>query len=127
MGYIESSTHFTKAELACKCCGVAQMDEGFMRALEVLRMEYGNPLSIVSGYRCPKHNTAVSFTGENGPHTTGMAVDIGIQGSEAYELIAIAIRLGFRGFGLKQKGTGRFVHLDLCRGPEYPRPRFWTY
>ena len=43
--------HFTDDELACECCGVADMDDGFMRMLGRLRRALGVPLPVTSGYR----------------------------------------------------------------------------
>lgn len=104
------------------------MNQAFMVKLEAVREECGFPLPVTSGYRCPKHNQSVSTTGEGGPHTTGRAVDIAVSGEQAFRLIQVAILHGMTGFGLRQSGTSRFVHLDdLTLDDGYPRPRFWTY
>ncbi|MEO5335233.1 MAG: D-Ala-D-Ala carboxypeptidase family metallohydrolase, partial [Magnetococcus sp. YQC-5] len=97
--------HFSKDELACKCCDQMQMDPGFMTVLEDLRVAYGKPLKITSGYRCAKHNTEVAKTGTKGPHTTGKAVDIQIAGSDAHLLLTLALAKGFPRVGLSQAGS----------------------
>lgn len=122
--------HFSKAELECKCCGQMQMDPAFMDNLEALRVSYGKPLKITSGYRCAKHNANVAHTGAKGPHTTGKAVDIQIAGSDAHLLLTLALTKGFPRVGLSQAGSveSRFLHLDtLTQADGFPSPTCWTY
>ena len=122
--------HFSHDELKCKCgCNTAAMDDGFMQKLEKLRVAFGKPMRVTSGYRCPAHNKAVSKTGATGPHTTGMAVDIQISGADAFKLITIAAYFGITGIGVKQNGphSKRFVHLDALTGKGKPRPTIWSY
>lgn len=119
--------HFTKEELECKCgCGgLPELD--FVKKLERLREELGFPMPVTSGYRCPDYNARVSSTGRTGPHTTGRAVDIGVDRYRAWRLILEAMP-EFTGIGLQQKGQGRFVHLDdLPNAEGQPRPTVWSY
>jgi len=122
--------HFRDHELKCRCCGKNLMDPEFMEKLEVLRVHFDTPMVVTSAYRCPKHNYTVSTTGAKGPHTTGKAIDISIAGSDAHYLVRLAMRMGFTGIGINQKGAhiSRFVHLDTLTEEEgYPRPRVWSY
>jgi uncharacterized protein YcbK (DUF882 family) len=124
--------YFTLDEFRCKgsaCCGgAAYMHPGFIQALDDLRHEFGKPLFITSGYRCPQHNQRVSSTGANGPHTTGKAADIGVRGKDALHLVGLAVKHGFTGVGVQQKGSGRFIHLDMLdNAPGQPRPWLWSY
>ncbi len=120
--------HFTNEELACRCCGVNAMKPEFMDRLEILRGVARFPFVITSGYRCPKHNDAVSSTGRSGPHTSGQAVDIAVSGNKALRLIALAVEAGFTGVGVKQHGSSRFVHVDDLPAAEgRPRPWIWSY
>lgn len=120
---------FHPAEFECQCkCGRSEMVPAFVADLEALRTAYGKPLIVSSGYRCPAHNARVSSTGLDGPHTTGRAVDFAIRGADAYQLMSLAIRMGFTGVGVNQKGGGRFLHLDkLPGGASQPRPMVWSY
>lgn len=121
--------HFSMAELECKCgCGRMEVPKGFLDKLEELRAAYGKPMIITSGYRCPKHNNAVSASGFDGPHTLG-AVDIAVSGADAHELLQHAFMIGFTGIGIKQKGhlLSRLVHLDDLPVHIHPRPRVWSY
>jgi len=120
--------HFTSAELACKCgCGMLPAQD-FMDKIEKLRLSLGFALPVTSAARCPEHNAKVSGTGRTGPHTTGRAIDIGVQGSRAHSLLMTALAMGFTGIGVAQKGGGRFIHLDdLPNSPTSPRPFIWSY
>lgn len=107
-----------------------------VQALEALRVEFGVPMRISSGYRCATHNMEVSSTGPEGPHTVhelnNITVDVLEFGANAYELLELAITHDFSGIGLKQHGpiAQRFIHLD--RLPQRlrsnrPRPTIWSY
>ena len=56
-------------------------------------------------------------------------------GDEALDDIAVtakigsALVVGFTGLGVKQKGEGRFLHLDDLGTGEHtvPRPALWSY
>lgn len=122
--------HFSRAEFACKCgCGENKIADDFVAKLNVLCAEVPEAIVVTSGYRCPTHNAAVSKTGLTGPHTTGRAADLALQGRRAVELLTLALAGGqFTGFGLNQKGAGRFLHLDdLPNAAGQPRPHCWTY
>ena len=116
--------NFRASEFECRHCGTLHMEEAFLDVLQAIRGEYGRPMRVTSGYRCPEHNEAVSHTGKTGPHTTGLAADIGVAGTDAYDLLKIAFARGVHGIGSNQAGDWerRFVHLDLL-----PRKAHWTY
>lgn len=128
-----SVRYFKESEFRCRgrnCCGgEAKVQPALVYALDDLREAYGKPLVITSGYRCPAHNQAVSTTGPNGPHTTGLACDIAISGRDAYTLLRLAMASGkFTGVGVHQSGYGRFLHLDMI--PDslgHRRPWVWSY
>ncbi len=110
-------------EWACKGTGKIIIVPDFLDRIEELRTRVGFALPITSGYRSPEYNARVSDTSSNGPHTTGMACDIAVTGIKAMTLISTALQLGFVGIGVNQKGTGRFVHLDMARTV----PAIWSY
>lgn len=123
--------NFTKEEMQCRCgCGMLPTEE-FMVRLQELRDELDFPLPVTSGARCPAHNQAVASTGDTGPHTYGLAADISVYGTQAHKAIATALKLGFTGVGVKQKGNhlSRFVHFDIVPVDDslHPRPWIWTY
>jgi len=122
------TANFSEAELACKCgCGMLP-ERDFMDRVQNLRNSLGKPMIVTSAARCPEHNSRVSRTGRTGPHTTGRAIDIGIEGAYALKLVELALAHGFTGIGVNQKGAGRFIHIDdLKFAPGRPRPWIWSY
>lgn len=119
---------FKDSEFACSHCSENKMDPVFLSEIDELRSQYGKPLTVSSGYRCPTHNAQVSETGATGPHTTGRAVDFLIDRTNAYGLLKIALNMGFTGIGINQKGGARFLHIDnLPNAPNQPRPTVWSY
>jgi zinc D-Ala-D-Ala carboxypeptidase len=116
--------NFTEAEFRCSHCGRIEMRPDFMARLQSLRLAYGKPMKITSGYRCPEHPEEVKKKAP-GTHTLGCAADIAVEGTDAFELLRHAMRMGFTGIGIKQKGPGRFIHLDTH--DKSPRPNVWSY
>lgn len=117
-------------EWACKGTGRIMVETDFLDRFERLRVAFGRPLIITSGYRSPEHNRQVSATGDDGPHTTARAVDIRIYGTWALDVIRRALDEGFTGIGVMQLGPrgGRYLHLDdLPDAPDRPRPWIWSY
>ena len=117
--------NFTLSEFACKCgCDSdgSEMNEDFLLAIQALRTQAGFPFPITSGYRCPKHPVEARKT-TAGSHSRGVAVDIGVTGERALQVLKLALNDGkFTGIGVNQKGSGRFIHLDMD-----PRTAIWTY
>jgi uncharacterized protein YcbK (DUF882 family) len=126
---MNATRYFQPFEFNCKCCGHNYMEQEFIERLDTLREACDFPFEIVSGYRCKLHNSRVSSTGDNGPHTTGRAADIACGGERAITLLSHACKLGlFTGIGVKQHGASRFIHLDdLPPHIKRPRPWIWTY
>lgn len=117
--------YFKRDEFTCKHCGENEIQKVFVDRLDALRGIVGFPLIVNSGYRCPVHDAAV---GGAGPHTTGRAADLRVDRERALRVIVEAGRLGFTGFGVKQQGASRFLHLDdLPAEPGRPRPTIWSY
>jgi len=120
-------TYFSYHELKCKCgCNQLGFTDDFLERLDQLREAYGKPIIISSGYRCPEYNAEVSSTGSDGPHTC-CAVDISVMGQDAHRLLSEALKMNFKGIGIKQKGLGRFIHLDDMPDQPGPRPWIWSY
>ena len=124
--------YFKPEELKCNCDDCysvgEEMSDTFMRKIEFIRGQLGFPFYVMSAYRCSQYNNKVSTTGLNGPHTTGRAMDIGVRGEKAYELVKEAYLAGFTGIGIQQTGESRFIHLDdLTPADGFPRPFIWSY
>jgi zinc D-Ala-D-Ala carboxypeptidase len=120
--------NFSEREFKCKYTGACKMDEDFMDKLQALRTEYGRPLTITSGYRHPTGHPVERRKGRPGAHSMGMAADIACSGHDAHEILYLAMRLGFTGIGVSQKGDSRFLHLDTVPHEILAvRPNIWSY
>ncbi len=126
--------YFMSHELQCRCnkCDSTghEMKPELMEPLIVLRGTMNFPFLVSSAYRCPSHNNKVSKTGFEGPHTTGLAIDIVIGSTPAYYFLEAAYAMKvFTGIGINQKGAVRFIHLDVLdpQNLKYTRPMLWSY
>ena len=119
------TNYFTESELSCNCCGENSFSPITQSRFNSLREEAGFAMNMTSGYRCQEYNVKIGATQT---HATGQAGDISCTHKQAYRLIELAPKHGFTGIGVKQKGSGRFVHLDdLEEIPGRPRPHVWNY
>ena len=114
--------NFTEEELACNHCGENKCQDEMVSLLQKLRDDVGFPIKISSGYRCPAWNKSVGGH-PNSSHMEGLAIDIACSGGKALKIVEAAIRLGFVGVGISQRGS-KFVHLDLKKTPT---KRLWSY
>ena len=105
--------NFARDEFACSHCGECDMDREFMDALQDLRNQFG-PITPSSGYRCANHPVeARKRKPGTGTHSSGKAADISISRGDAVRFLRLAMMDGrFTGFGVQQKNSGRFIHLD---------------
>ena len=129
MDWNKYKPYFSKREFDCKHTGKNLMRKEFMDVLLDIRKTYNRPMIITSGYRDPSHPAEVAKgdVSSGGAHTYGVACDIAVRGTDAMDLLVIAYGYGIRRIGLKQSGTGRFMHLDMgdrCSG--FPQS-LWSY
>ena len=116
--------NFSASEFECPCCGKSVMNMNTITRLQSLRSEYYKSIRPVEGggYRCE------AYDGKKGVHTMGRAIDPGIPREDMYEFLALAIKHGFTGIGLKQKKGKWQMHIDDYEGDAIrPRPWIWTY
>jgi len=119
--------YFTPEELQCSHCQKDGINSEFMEKVSALRKQLGFPFIVTSAYRCPEHPIEARKASV-GAHTTGRAIDIGVSGMSAYLVLQGALKAGFRGIGVQQKGEGRFIHLDdIEDSGNRPRPWVWSY
>lgn len=104
--------NFNLKEFQCPCCGSVKIDSNLVMLLQELRRLIGKPITITSGYRCPKHNKEVGGV-EESFHTQGLAVDI-TGDFNIVQVSLLARTVGFGGIGIYTKRN--FLHLDL--GPK---------
>ena len=120
--------NFRQEEFDCKHSGINEMKPEFIAMLQQLRTTYGKPMMITSGYRDKTHPIEAKKS-RPGAHATGQAADIGVDRSDAYKVLKLALEIGFTGIGIKQKGSGRFLHLDSIEPntKDFLRPTIWSY
>ena len=127
--------NFSRDEMACKHCGICDLQPAFMDLLQALRTAWGGPLRVTSGYRCPQHPVEAAKEAP-GAHTLGCAADIGVSGQRALRLLSVALKgfddqdWDFQAVGVQQKGpwAKRFLHLDTAPdSPGRPRPHLYSY
>lgn len=121
--------HFDRSEFLCSHCGKEGMRQETLDRLGRLRLAYGQPLVITSGYRCKDHPVEAKKASGPGAHTLGCAVDIRAIGREAFQLVKLAYGLGYTGIGISQReGQPRYVHLDDADAATgLVRPTTWSY
>ncbi len=101
-----------------------KMDPKLLSMLDELREEYGYPIILNSSYRSPDHPIE-AVKSNPGEHTYGAAVDIKCAGGEnTFNLVAAAIKVGFRRIGISRKSN--FVHVGIGY-PNAPETTIWTY
>jgi uncharacterized protein YcbK (DUF882 family) len=95
-----------------------------MDLIQEARNELG-PLNITSAFRCSTHNSNVSSTGENGPHTTGCAIDISVRDSQHRKELITYFAPKVTGLGIAKS----FIHIDLLTEEDgfAARPNSWVY
>jgi uncharacterized protein YcbK (DUF882 family) len=106
------SAHFTKEEMACRCCGDLKIEERLLSGLETLRKIANAAIVVQDAYRCPKHNEEVGGTADS-EHTRGLAADVRIPGLSLQEMYDLARKVPeFENGGIGAYDGG-FLHLDV--------------
>lgn len=103
------SEHFSTWEFRCPDCGQVILDPELIPTLERIRARFGRPMTIISGYRCQVHNTAIG----GGPeHPMGKAADVLIDGNQDRGPLIKAAH----DEGLKRIGDGRnVIHIGISK------------
>ena len=121
--------NFSEEEFKCKHCGEVDMKDTVLNFLQAWRDHIGAGVTINSRFRCGEHNNAVSSTGTDGPHTSGLAIDISTQPQLQYKLLNFAFNYEPRPTGIGIAKT--FTHLDWLTAEQDDkykiRPNVWKY
>jgi hypothetical protein len=126
---VSECKNFSREELKCRFSGECEIEEDSLNKLQALREEWGKPMKLSSAYRAAQHPRERTKPNGPGHHhgvngNGGMAFDVLISGEDVPPFIALAIKHGFRGIGVNQKGdwNQRFIHIDT-------RDKFacWSY
>lgn len=120
------SPYFRKEEFICKETGRCDMRPDFMDIMLEIRMIFGKPMVVTSGYRDPKHPMERGKS-QPGEHCYGCCADIHVTGADAIDLMLVALSCGIKRVGVNQKGDlkGRFIHLGIGN-PVFPSA-MWSY
>lgn len=107
------SDHFDSEEFACKCCGLVEMEDSLIDALEELRFDVKRPVIVVSGFRCEKHNKEIGGS-DDSQHVKGKAADIWVMGMPLLSLFTKVVNVPlFRNGGVGVYPDHGFIHVDV--------------
>lgn len=109
------SPHFRVREFACKDgTDPVFLSPRLVELLEQVRVHFGAPVTVTSGYRTPAHNQAAPGASPRSQHLYGRAADIRVAGHAPAQVAAYAETLlpGCGGIGVYPG----FVHLDVRPG-----------
>lgn len=105
------SEHFNSTEFACKDgCGASDVNTELVTVLEDVRAHFNQPVYVVSGRRCTKHNNAVGGA-KHSQHLLGTAGDIKVK-NVAPKVVADYLESKYP----NKYGIGRyktFTHIDI--------------
>jgi len=113
--------YFRPDEFSCRCgCGLNNINEQLVGALDMARKDAGIAFGISSGCRCATHNRHVGGVADSA-HVGGFAVDIQVRNSADRLRIIKALTRYFDRIGLDRN----FLHVDI--DPSKPGPALWLY
>ena len=112
------SKYILRSEYECPCCGELPPDfgvynyEDFFELFDDIREEWGKPIIINSGYRCPKHNSYVGGSPLSA-HLFGMALDLDCKDDCEVDELYNHITSMYPSFRIgTYKGDSTFIHID---------------
>lgn len=103
--------HFRLREFECPCCHCARLCPLLVELLEAVRAQWGKPVVISSGYRCPSHNRRVKGAARS-LHLEGRAADVLVPFNEQPAVEVFARRAGFT--QVIPYGRRNFIHLAVA-------------
>ena len=111
-GSRQITDHFRVYEFACSDgSDVVFVSQALADILENIRVHFGKPVHINSGYRTVSYNKTVSGSSSTSQHCNGLAADIRVEGVKPSDVAAYAEQL-MPSYG----GVGRyatFTHVDV--------------
>jgi uncharacterized protein YcbK (DUF882 family) len=116
------SKYLLRSEYECPCCGglppdlnPPEIDEpysSFFMTFTDIRREWGKPINITSGYRCPRHNRHVGGVPLS-VHQWGLALDLDCEDEDEVEaLLKVIESIDFKLRIGTYRHTGTFIHID---------------
>ena len=113
------SEHFKVREFRCQDgSDPVFIDSELVELLEKIRVHFGKPVTITSGFRTAAHNATVAKAAKYSQHLYGKAADIQVEGISVENVYAYADKLlgNAGGCGIYPPGLGRangWVHVDV--------------
>lgn len=105
--------NFDKSEFKCHCCDLNLVKYKLVTVLQAIRDHFGEPIIVLSGTRCPKHNKEVGGA-KNSQHMLGNAADIHMKRVSPKDIATFAKTLMPGWGGIKAYPT--FTHIDIRAG-----------
>ncbi|GEM_PF-833006 len=109
MNKLRVSFYFSLNEFECPCCKRVMIDERLLEKLEALRILWGKPLIITSGYRCESYNKEIGGV-PNSLHMRGQAADLAIPEREQGRFLTLSKLVGLRVIPYPSRN---FIHVEL--------------
>jgi len=110
--YDQITRHFNTKEFKCRgkdCCGhSAPINPELLKRLEQVRLFFGMPLKITSGFRCQVHNKSIGSMSTS-QHTKGLAADFLVPKCFTSDHMAVYCKRYFNGIGI----YNTFIHVDM--------------
>ena len=120
--YKKLSKHFSSSEFENSTDEEFYIDVVLLEKLELVREEFGEPITITSGYRSPAHNSKIGGSSSS-QHCLGKAADIrpSVSSKEKLDKLYLICENYFEAIGDgRNKG---FIHVDTRVG----KKRRWDY
>lgn len=102
--------NFNLIEFQCPCCHTVKLHPALLRRAVLLRLAWGRPVVINSGYRCEEHNSKVGGV-KGSLHRQGRAIDVRVDGSAQEAFRQLALSCGFERVLLY--GERNFAHMEI--------------
>lgn len=116
-GWWKDIKYFTRDEFKCKCGGKyckgfhAEPQEKLVRVADAVREALDAPAIVTSGVRCTRHNANVGGV-SNSRHLSGKAMDFGVKGKTADQILAEVNKHSEIRYAYKIDNS--HVHMDIA-------------
>lgn len=111
-GAKQITPHFKVREFACSDgSDVVFVATSLVDILEAIRVHFGRPVTVTSGYRTVSYNASIKNSSKKSQHCNGLAADIQVEGHTPLEVYNYACSLLGDHGGVGIYNT--FVHVDV--------------
>ena len=111
-GAKQITPHFKVREFACSDgSDVVFVAPSLVDILEAIRVHFGRPVKVTSGYRTVSYNASIKNSSKKSQHCNGLAADIQVEGHTPLEVYNYTCSLLGDHGGVGIYNT--FVHVDV--------------